>query len=227
MDKNDLNLVLNQFHKHFTSCMDKDIPEFLYQAFHEPRPKLEYAYFFSQTKDNEDSAFKATREIKEKELAEKFVIDDSKPWLGYSGYASWKTKMSFVGAENIVGIPLPSETYHTVMEAEAIISFAKEKGISNMYISAPPFHLPRAFLSAISCALRNYKTLNFFAYPGAVLDWNEEVVHNQGLFRAKRIDFMKSELERIDKYQRKGDLVSARDALNYIKNRNATSLAKE
>jgi len=56
-------------------------------------------------------------------------------------------------------------------------------------------------------------------YPGIAMPWQEEVAHSQGILKAKRYDLIQKELERIEKYQDKGDLALFEQVLNYLNKR--------
>jgi len=51
------------------------------------------------------------------------------------------------------------------------------------------------------------------------MSWQEEVIHSQGTLKAKRRDLIQEELERIEKYQSKGDLASPARVLSYLNKR--------
>lgn len=209
--------AVSQFQAHYNSGMDENILEFIKLAYLEPRPKLEYAYLFSEAKDSEGSDFIAAKELNTLGLAKTFLIPNSGAWAGYTGFNNWKQIIESMAQGKVSGIAVAKQNFHTLMEANALVSFAKENGISNIYIVAPIFHLPRAFLTTISAVLNSSSSLNVFAYAGKVSDWEEEIVHSQGILRAKRIELFMHELQRIDNYQKKGDLVSAREAIDYTK----------
>ena len=51
------------------------------------------------------------------------------------------------------------------------------------------------------------------------MSWQEEVIHSQGTLKAKRRDLIQEEVERIEKYQSKGDLASSEQVLSYLDKR--------
>jgi hypothetical protein len=51
------------------------------------------------------------------------------------------------------------------------------------------------------------------------MSWQEEVIHSQGTLKAKRRDLIQEELERIEKYQKKGDLTTPEQVLSYLNKR--------
>ena len=74
-------------------------------------------------------------------------------------------------------------------------------------------------MTAVTVALREYPELLIYSYPGIAMSWQEEVIHSQGTLKAKRRDLIKEELERIEKYQGKGDLTTPEQVLGYLNKR--------
>ena len=74
-------------------------------------------------------------------------------------------------------------------------------------------------MTAVTVTLREYPELLIYSYPGEAMPWQEEVVHSQGTLKAKRRDLIQEELERIEKYQSKGDLASPEQVLSYLNKR--------
>ena len=108
---------------------------------------------------------------------------------------------------------------NTLIESEALIRFAKQHGYRSLFVVAPPFHQLRALMTAVTVALREYPELLIYSYPSVAMPWQEEVVHSQGTLKAKRRDLIQEELERIEKYQGKGDLALFEQVLNYLNKR--------
>ena len=122
--------------------------------------------------------------------------------------------------EKIEGV-LNKETsmLNTLIESEAIIRFARQKSYHSLFVVAPPFQQLRAFMTAVTVALSEYPELLIYSYPGVAMPWQEEVIHSQGTLKAKRRDLIQEELERIAKYQSKGDLASPEQVLSYLNKR--------
>tara|TARA_B110000208_G_scaffold114447_1_gene140708 strand:+ start:109 stop:1014 length:906 start_codon:yes stop_codon:yes gene_type:complete len=106
---------------------------------------------------------------------------------------------------------------HTLREAQAIVRFARDAALDDLIIVAAPFHLPRAFITTVSEAQREYASLNVWAASshGAVQGWDEPACHSQGLPGLRR-DFINSEMRRIATYTAKGDLAPVADVLRYL-----------
>lgn len=94
---------------------------------------------------------------------------------------------------------------HTLFEAELAVRYAKAQGWKSLLVVAPSFHLPRAAMTTASVALREAPDLRVLPYAGAPLCWEESAVHSQGMV-GTRLDFLESEMERIERYTEKGDI---------------------
>jgi hypothetical protein len=77
-------------------------------------------------------------------------------------------------------------------------------------------------MTAITVVLREYPALKLYSHPAFTMPWQEEAVHSQGTLKATRSELIHMELERINKYQKKGDLASFDEILTYLNNRQET-----
>jgi hypothetical protein len=108
---------------------------------------------------------------------------------------------------------------HTLIEAEAVVTYARQHHFQSLSITAAPFHQPRAFMTAITAALRIYPDLKIYSQTGTPLSWLEEAVHSQGKTKGTRTQLIAGELERIEKYQKQGDLATIKQVLEYLNER--------
>lgn len=74
-------------------------------------------------------------------------------------------------------------------------------------------------MTAVTVTLREYSELLVYSYPGVSQPWQNIVIHSQGHLQSSRKDLIRSELERITTYQRKGDLASFNEVLEYLDGR--------
>ena len=127
-----------------------------------------------------------------------------------------------VGADQICGVPAGDiASINTLIEAEAMVKFVKERGFRDLVVVSPPFHQLRAFMTAVTVALRIYPELLIYSWPGAALPWKEAVIHSQGTLQALRRQLIQEERVRIDTYQKKGDLARFEAVLAYLDDRDA------
>ena len=74
-------------------------------------------------------------------------------------------------------------------------------------------------MTLISVALESAPTLRLYSLPGNSLDWQEHAVHSQGTVSGTRSALIAGELERIVRYQQKGDLAPLAAVLSYLNQR--------
>ncbi len=184
--------------------------------------KTEGAFLFGQTADNQASVLEAARTLLEENLAEKVLFLRSAAGNGYPGFAAWRTELLRMGVpeEKICGIDPPATAaLNTLTEAQALLAHARRNGLRALYVVAAPFHQLRAFMTAITVALKHYPDLRLHSFPGAALPWLESAVHSQGITSGPRKDLIGEELIRIRKYQAKGDLAAEGEILEYLNRR--------
>ena len=187
-----------------------------------PHKPTNGAYLYCQTRSNQRSVFQTAQLLIKNSHTSKILILNSKAKSGFPGYAEWKNRLQQLGlsVEQIEGVDNKETTMlNTLIESESLIRFAKQHNYRSLFVVAPPFHQLRAFMTAVTVALREYPELLIYSYPGATMPWLEEVIHSQGTLKAKRRDLIQDELERIEKYQNKGDLAVFEAVLSYLNKR--------
>ena len=180
------------------------------------------AYLYSQTKDNQHSVLSAAQQVINEGLAEKVLIAKSDPKSGYPGNFDWEKELIQRGIQRykILGVDLSDTvTINTLIEAEAMVNYAKKNQYKDLYIISSPFHQLRAFMTSVTAALKYYPEIRVYSYNGTSLSWLETVVHSQGKTSGQRKELIKGELDRIRIYQQKGDLASESDILDYLDKR--------
>ncbi len=180
------------------------------------------AFLFGQTEDNQESVLTAAVQLLSARLTPRVLFVQTGPLSGFPGFEAWQQKLQMAGIRNeqIEGIAgIDSPILHTLIEAEAMVRFAKEKGYQTLYIVSPPFHQVRAFMTAVTAALREFPELTLYSHPGVALPWQETVVHSQGSTWGTRSDLIHGELVRITKYHQQDDLASVEEVLAYLNGR--------
>ena len=180
------------------------------------------AYLYCTTEDNQMSVFRAAREIVTHRLAENILIFEAKPMGGYPGGDQCRHGLEAIGvpAAHIRNVPSgDASSINTLIESQAMVRYAKDQGLVSLFVTSPPFHQFRAFMTAVTVALSVYPELMIYSYPGAALPWMETVTHSQGTLRAPRCQLIQEELTRIERYQKKGDLARFETVLDYINQR--------
>ena len=121
----------------------------------------------------------------------------------------------------IVPIPHPEEfsIAHSHTEAIGLARFAKTMNWKIVLVTASPSHQLRAFIETITAVLREHPHLLVYSVVGTTLPWTRYALHSQGVIGGKRFEVIPSELKKILAYHLKGDLCSAKEALDYLNQR--------
>ncbi|WP_242928621.1 YdcF family protein [Pontibacter vulgaris] len=194
-----------------------------------PRTPVDAVFLFGQTEDNEHAAFVAARLLVESKLTGKVLCLGTKAMSGYPGYESWKQEIAKLGIlepvlEPVAPIPPDTELLHTFIEAQSMVRHAQKQQYKRIIVTAAPFQQPRAFMTAVTMALREYPDLYLYSLPGQPLPWQEEVTHSQGQVQGTRAELIEGEMDRIKKYYAKGDLASVDEVLDYLNRRDKGAL---
>ena len=200
--------------------MNDQLGELLFRVFNDPRPDIppDAAYLFGQTVDNQESSFDAAARSAALEL----LILDTQPRSGYPGYAAWRAELVAGGynGNRIQAVPMDDDLLlNSRTESIAAIDYSMKQGLTSLEVIAPPFHLPRAFMTMITIALERGADIALHSHAGKAFSWNETATHSQGELEATRAGLIHTELERIATYQAKGDLAATADILDYLNTR--------
>lgn len=187
-----------------------------------PKVKADAVFMYGQTQDNESSIFFGVKWLYEKKLIEKVVFGQGGKLSGGQDYIpGYQEKLTQFGIpkEAIIPIQITEAMANTHTEALAHIAQAKAQQWKNVYVMASPHHQFRAFMNTISIVLREYPKLKVFSILGKHLPWTQVALHSQFVEIGKRCDLVAKEWARIEAYHAKGDLVSARQVLDYLNQR--------
>lgn len=205
---------------------------FLVRLFGDTLPqKADAAYLFGETESNESASFSRGIELVNRGVTRILAIPAHGNVCGFPGFEPWMKKLQSRGARNVsvVGIGNAGEKKaNALTESLALIAhcnhetFLRARDDFSVIIVAPHFHLPRCFITLVSQALKQKSALKVYACAASTLPWNEEVVHSQGTTIGKRSELLYGELERIERYTEKGDLLSISNILQYMDKRDAT-----
>jgi len=198
--------------------------ELIVRVLCDERPELPVngAYLYCQTDGNQQSLFQTALFLIDNSFTSKILILQTEAKCGYPGFSQWKGQLLATGLteEQIEGVEIIElPILHTLIESEALIHFARQEGFTSLLVLAPPFQQLRAFMTAVTVAIREYPELLLYSYPAVAMPWQEEVVHSQGTLQATRSELIHMEFARINTYQEKGDLASFDDVATYLDNR--------
>jgi len=189
----------------------------------EPSRLVDTAYLFHQLSKNEESVLdKGQQLFREKKVGSLTILGEGKDTnTTFSPKVeSAKLTKRRVPSEYIITTTI-QELAHTHTEAIAFVDLAKTLGWTTVYIVSTAVHQLRAFAEVVTTILRTPDlTLKAYSIIGAPLSWTEFAKHSQGDKVAKpRHQLFQDELERIENYYNQGDLVSAREILEYLNKR--------
>lgn len=188
-----------------------------------PQHPVDAAYLFCTTPGNQASLNQAARALIHQSIAARILILNAPPLSGYPGVTHCQNQLqaSGVAPELIETVPLDeTPSLNTLIESQALIAHAKAHALRSLVVVAPPFHQLRAFMTAVTVALRQYPSLAIYSFPGAALSWTRETTHSQGALTASRRQLIAEEFARIRTYQQKGDLAGFQEILAYLDRRN-------
>lgn len=189
-----------------------------------PGGPVDGAYLYCTTLDNQASVFQAARMLIGHSVASRIYILEAEAMSGYPGGGHCRKRLREIGLsrEQIACIPLKgAESLNTLIESQTLVRFFRDQGLGSLIVVSPPFHQLRAFMTAVTVALKWYPELSIFSYPGASLPWLDPVTHSQGTLTAQRRQLIQEELIRIDTYRNKGDLAGFQEVLDYLDRRDA------
>lgn len=184
-----------------------------------PKP-TDIAYLFGNTADNQFSVIERGVALFHAGKSPRLGICDFPRFAGYQGPEAWATELTChnIPRENIVLIDGAQPISHTHTEAEHLIRRARDEGWMTIIIVAIPVHQLRAFMDTVGVLIREKldHTIRVWNAVGLPQPWTAEVVHSQGVLRARRHELVRPELERIVRYWGKGDMPTTRQVLDYL-----------
>jgi hypothetical protein len=194
-----------------------------------PQTAVDGLFLFGQTADNQTSAFAAVQQLLQDKRTNKVLFLGAAPMSGYPGYDNWKRELSKLGVEEnmleaVPPVPVDTDMLHTRIEAESMVLHARKKGYKKLIVTAAPFQQPRAYMAAVTAVLQHYPQLYIYSQAGKAMPWQEEVVHSQGEVQDERAGLIQGEMERIRKYNAKGDLASVEEVIDYLNRRDRGQL---
>jgi hypothetical protein len=185
----------------------------------DPEIEAEGAYLFGQTVDNQLSVFETGVNLVRQRQAKQVLIPDSAPQCGYPGFQAWHQALSAsgLGEADVTGIPIaPCSGLNTLTEAQSLVRYARANGMTRIFVVATPFHQLRAFITTVSVVSREFPDLRVYNRVGTALPWDQTVLHSQGMLQCTRSELIQTEMARIERYRRKGDLVSEAQVFSYL-----------
>jgi len=192
--------------------------------------KLDAVYLFGHTPENEIAILEhgatLVREGRTSRLllcgGGRYFPSGDEVTCAYSGGISWKKQLISHGVpdEKIELLPRPAGLSHTGTEALQLAFWAIENTHRpgfKLGVVTVTGHLLRAFTNTIS--VFGDRPISVYAIPPKPLPWFQEASWSQGEGGQTRLESLEGELDRLNRYYAKGDIVSAGKVIQYIKKR--------
>lgn len=200
--------------------MNEQLGEFLFRVYNDPRPETppDAAYLFGQTVDNQESSFDAAM----RSAAVDLLLLDTEPRSGYPGFVAWRDHLLAGGfnPHRIHAVPMADDQpLNSRTESISLMEYCRAEDVQTLEVIAPPFHLPRAFMTAVTVALEMQLELEIHSRAGKAYPWNQTATHSQGTLETTRAGLIHTELERIRTYQAQGDLAPTETVMDYLNRR--------
>jgi len=185
-----------------------------------PLKPVDACYVMGETVDNQDSSINGAVDCYAHNQSRAIIICTGHTRNGYSGAEYIRAKLKEKGYSGpILNSNLSEDVFNTYTELKALINFAKDEGLESVGIVAPEFHLVRAFVTAVSCAIKFYPKLKLYTQRGSPLPWQNVVKHSQGKLVGTRLELLVTEWARLSVYSQKGDILLPQEILSYLTNR--------
>lgn len=199
-----------------------------------PTSRADAAYIHAEVKENELLCLETAAELYHQEKVG--VICLSHPFngephvsplappgsIGYTGSKRWNGQLLKMGvrAQDICLVEQP-DLMHTITEATGFIDTAKMNGWFTGYTVAPPFHQVRCLTSIVTRVLRTHPVFKVFAKPAKAQPWHDDCLYSQGITTVTREQSLEGELERLNRWYAQGNLVSCKEVLEYLRQRDS------
>ena len=159
-------------------------------------------YPVAETRDNQALALARCSELYEKDST--IAITDGDEEHGYCGFSFSKDYLMRRGVDTHDIVRITSEEiaehFNTLTEVEAVIRHAKAAQWRILFVVGAVFHHLRAYITFVSVALREYPNILLISAPGYSGDWDERVLHSQGVVSGTRMELLMGELDRLADY---------------------------
>lgn len=142
---------------------------------------------------------------------------------GYEGFKAWAGDLEAQGilADRLVALPPPPDGVNTYSEAVELVMYAKAQGWKRILITSTVHHQMRVFLTVLRQVELQHPELKVYNAPSAPIPWWTPVTHYQGEVTMTGHEFIDTELERIERYQLVGHIVSPAQGLEYLRARDS------
>ncbi len=143
----------------------------------------------------------------------------------WPGISLWTNRLvETLGVERGKILPCPhlipgEHGFNTKTEAEAFLATSVERGFKTAVVLTQPHQIVRAMLGVVKTINQKGLPINVWCISPQSTDWNKRVKGSQGMERKPRVEHIQDEIERVLKYQAKGDIASFDELFAYLTRR--------
>ena len=183
---------------------------------------IDYAFIFllPEVPQEEIAAYCATLKH-----VHRFCFASTGPGSGSLGAPHLQALMVAEGIDPSRLLPIPYlypdghvNTYFEAMSFAGYLASLNHKESHSVGFIAQSYHLLRGYMTGVSAmASRGLTVADFPAVPltPPPVEWSKKIVHSQGIAKGTKWEIFHGELERISRYQAKGDILAASQILDW------------
>ncbi len=158
-------------------------------------------------------------------------VGEATPRVAYPGKSLWTDRLVKMGMDrkHIIYSPhlVPGEHgFNTTTEAHAFLNTCVERGFKTGVVLTQPHQIVRAMLGAVKRIQEQELPIDLWTTVPQSVDWNKKVKGSQGMEMKPRIEHISDEIDRIFKYQEKGDIASFDELFTYLGKRDNRQSAR-
>lgn len=153
-------------------------------------------------------------------------MGETTPRIATAGKTLWTDRLVRLGVDRSKIIysphPVPGEYgFNTKTEGDAFLKKAAEDELHSAVVLTHPHQIVRAMLGIVATMHTTGQKLDVWSMTPEFTDWNKKVRGSQGMELKPRLDHIQDEIDRIFKYQQKGDIASFDELFSYLTTRDS------
>lgn len=189
-----------------------------------PRHPVDALFFHARSFGDDDNLFELAAKYYQQKKVKYIILNGSdgegyvpgkKAWLGRADYRRRLCEQR-ISPKDILG---SKPALNTKAENEAFFECAARRGLHSAVLLTQPHQILRAFMGMVKTLNTHYSSLKVYALTPTSTNWQKEVYGSQGAMNIPRHQHIAQEFERLDLYQKKGDLASVSEVMDYLKQR--------
>ena len=178
------------------------------------RPEKSDAIFIHAREGGE--SIRKAAELYEAQYDPLIIINGLGEYKDYIGRERWLRHLREKGIPEHALLTIKPAT-NTKLEAEAVVTVAREHGWSIIMVIAQPYHTVRSWLTFIDQVKKQKSELKVIMQPPSFFSWHETVLGSQAELLVPRWQVVYEEAKRISRYQDSRELAVFDDAIEYHK----------